>query len=300
MYASKVVTITSGKKEYVLDATRILYVQMKRNDAFVHMSDGELYDIRVTLRELREILGNGFLLVHRSCLVSARAIHDITDTINLINGENLEYTVRRKRQLREELQVWRASVIEDCEQRNTPAAPKEYRAHYASFDDMPFAFTDIEMVLDGQRQAVDWVFRYGNDALARLEKVPLDQLIGHSFGSIFPNMDAKWLRCYERAALWGETLELIDYSPEIDTYLKVVCFPRLRAIAAVSCLTSKISTTHAAAPTPTAPLRCILDTKKRLTTSHYPTLIKKKYSPYDLGRNDIKRDELFFSQIQNQ
>ena len=225
MYASKLVTITSGKKDYVLDATRILYVQMKRNDAFIHMSDGELYDIRVTLRELREILGSGFLLAHRSCLVSARAIHGITDTINLINGEKLEYTVRRKRQLREELQVWRASFIKDHEQRNAPATPEGYRARYASFDNMPFAFTDIEMVLDGQRQAVDWVFRYGNDALARLEKVPLDQLIGHSFGSIFPNMDGKWLRCYERAAFLGETLELIDYSPEIDTYLKVVCFP---------------------------------------------------------------------------
>ena len=99
MYASKLVTITSGKKEYVLDATRILYVQMKRNDAFIHMSDGELYDIRVTLRELREILGSGFLLAHRSCLVSARAIHGITDTINLINGEKLEYTPRHTRGL---------------------------------------------------------------------------------------------------------------------------------------------------------------------------------------------------------
>lgn len=225
MYTSKVVTIISGKKEYVLDAAHILYVQMKRNDAFIHMSDGELYDVRVTLRELREILGNGFLLAHRSCLVSARAIHDITDTINLINGENLEYTVRRKRQLREELRAWRASAIKEREQQNIPVTPEDYRAHYASFDDTPFAFTDIEMILDEQRQAVDWVFRYGNDALAQLEKVPLDQLIGHSFGSIFPNMDEKWLRCYERAAFWGETLELIDYSPEIDTYLKVICFP---------------------------------------------------------------------------
>ena len=55
-------------------------------------------------------------------------------------------------------------------------------------------------------------------------KHPL-QLIDHSFGSIFPNMDAKWLRVYERTALYGETLEITDYSPEIDTELKIVCFP---------------------------------------------------------------------------
>ena len=90
---------------------------------------------------------------------------------------------------------------------------------------MSFAFTDIEMVFSEEHSAVDWIFRYGNRALAELEKLPLEQLIDHSFGSIFPNMDAKWLRVYERTALYGETLEITDYSPEIDTELKIVCFP---------------------------------------------------------------------------
>ena len=30
---------------------------------------------------------------------------------------------------------------------------------------------------------------------------------------------------YERTALYGETLEITAYSPEIDTELKIVCFP---------------------------------------------------------------------------
>ena len=55
---------------------------------------------------------------------------------------------------------------------------------------------------------MDWIFRYGNEALAEIEKTPLQQLINHSFGSIFPNMDEKWLRVYERTALFGETLKL--------------------------------------------------------------------------------------------
>ena len=90
---------------------------------------------------------------------------------------------------------------------------------------MPFAFTDIEMVFDEERRAVDWIFRYANPALAKLEKLPLESLIDHSFGSLFANMDAKWLRSYERAVLYGEMLEIFYYSPEVDTYLKVTCFP---------------------------------------------------------------------------
>ena len=38
-------------------------------------------------------------------------------------------------------------------------------------------------------------------------------------------MDAKWLRVYERTALYGETLKIIDYSPEIDRNLKIISFP---------------------------------------------------------------------------
>ena len=35
---------------------------------------------------------------------------------------------------------------------------------------MPFAFTDIEMIFNEDRHAVDWIFRYGNENLADLKK----------------------------------------------------------------------------------------------------------------------------------
>ena len=113
--------------------------------------------------------------------------------------------------------------------RYSPSDTKEkYHEHYQLFDTMPFAFADIEMVFDKKCHAIDWIFRYGNPALATLEKMPLEQLIGSSFESLFANMDAKWLRSYERATLYGETLKIVDYSPEIDTYLDVICFPTFK------------------------------------------------------------------------
>ena len=81
------------------------------------------------------------------------------------------------------------------------------------------------MVFNDEQHAVDWIFRYGNQKLAELEELPLERLIGNSFGKIFSNMDSKWLRSYERATMYGEVLELMDYSPEVDKYLKVICFP---------------------------------------------------------------------------
>ena len=140
----------------------------------------------------------------------------------------MSFTRRRKRELKEQLRAGRRQIVQDLAGSDAPATREEYQRHYASYDSAPFAFTDIEMVFNEERAAVDWIFRYGNEALATLEKTPLEQLIDHAFGSIFPNMDAKWLRVYERTALYGEMLEIVDFSPEIDTDLRIICFPTFK------------------------------------------------------------------------
>ena len=225
---AKCITIISNNKKVVLNVSTILYVLMMGNNADIHVSGGTVYKTRMTFREIEEKLGDGFIKIHRGGIVSAMAIHDITDKINLSNGESLIYTQRKKNQIIEQLHAKQKRIISSFSHAGIPVTDEEYRSHYSSFENLPFAFTDIEMIFDEKRQAVDWIFRYGNPALSKLEKMPLERLIGSSFGSLFSNMDFKWLRSYERATLYGETLEIIDYSPEIDTYLKVICFPTFK------------------------------------------------------------------------
>lgn len=228
MQEAGTITIISNKQEVVLNISRILYVQMKGNFAFIHISCEQVYQTRITLTKLEEILGDNFIEVKRGCLVSALAIHSVTDKINLCNGDSLDYVVRNKKDILAKLHAKQQDIIHSFNEDGIPATADQYHAHYRLFDTIPFAFADIEMVFDGECRAIDWVFRYGNPALAQLEKMPLEKLIGNSFRSLFPNMDAKWLRSYERATLFGETLQIIDYSSEIDTYLEVICFPTFK------------------------------------------------------------------------
>lgn len=225
---AKNITIISNRRKIVLSISTILYILMAGKKAEIHVSGGRVYDVRMTLSELEKKLGEGFIKVHRGCIVSAMAVHDITDHINLSNGESLEYTIRKKNEIIDRLHTKQQMIINSFNGDGTPETIEEYQAYYSSFDNLPFAFTDIEMIFNEESHAVDWIFRYGNPALAKLEKLPLDCLIGSSFGSLFSNMDSKWLRSYERATLYGEILEIIDYSPEIDTYLKVICFPTFK------------------------------------------------------------------------
>lgn len=228
MQSLKSITILSNGRKIVLGISSILYILKVGNLVEIHVSGGKVYETRMTLGELEGKLGEGFIKAHRGCIVSTRAIHDITDNINLSNGESLIYTLRKKNEIIDQFHENQKSIIDSFTGDGIPMTEEEYCKYYRGFEHLPFAFTDIEMIFNEERHAVDWIFRYGNPALAKLEKLPLEQLIGSSFGSLFSNMDSKWLRSYERATLYGEKLEIIDYSPEIDTYLKVICFPTFK------------------------------------------------------------------------
>ena len=97
MMKEKTITIVSDRRNIVLKTGTILYVLMNRKYAEFHVLGDHVYKTRMTLAEIEEKLGDGFLKIHRGCLVSAMAVHDIKDRVDLSNGEALEYTVRKKK-----------------------------------------------------------------------------------------------------------------------------------------------------------------------------------------------------------
>lgn len=219
----KMMIVADGKRS-ALDPDRILYVTMFGNYAEIHARDEEVFRVRMTLGELESELGDRFIKIHRGCIVSAEDIYNVTDRVYLGNGEALDYTKRKKKEITDGLKERQKRLIDSLTDDGGKMTADGYREFYNSFEKLPFAFADLEIVFDDERRAVDWIFRYGNQAFARLEKKTLDEVIGIRFSLLFDNSDMKWLRCCERAALHGETLEMMDYSVEIGAHIKVICF----------------------------------------------------------------------------
>ena len=204
----KTITFISDRKTYTLPIVSILYIMMKKQDAYVHVSDGSVLKTRMTFAEFQDELCDDFIRIHRGGLVSAKAIHSVNSLITLSNGDSLKYSAQHREEIMEKFRQKQRVIIDELLDNDNPTENEEYHKHYMCFDTIPIAFTDIEMIFDEESQAVDWIFRYGNEALARIEEVPLNEILGSTFRSIFPNMDRKWLRSYEQAVLYGETPEL--------------------------------------------------------------------------------------------
>ncbi len=108
---SEYITIISERKKVVISVSSILYIVMEGKTAEIHLSDGKIYNTRMTFVALEAMLGDGFIKAHRGCIVSAMAIHEISDMIDLVNGEKLEYARRRKNNIIESLQTSRKRII---------------------------------------------------------------------------------------------------------------------------------------------------------------------------------------------
>ena len=119
-----------GDAPLVINADTIRYIQMKRNYAEVHLTNGAVFTSRITMEELEQHLGDDFIKVHRSCLVAVRAIHNVEDTVVLNSGEQLEYVVRQKKRILEQLQTQQKRLILTMQDDTAPANAEEYHEHY--------------------------------------------------------------------------------------------------------------------------------------------------------------------------
>lgn len=98
----KFITVTFNRAKIALRCADILYVIMSDDHCTIHMFDGSVYRCRITLKELKKQLDEGFMEVKRGCMIAVSAISDIGDKILLSNGEEICYTKRKKKALREE------------------------------------------------------------------------------------------------------------------------------------------------------------------------------------------------------
>lgn len=94
---SKNIEIISKRNKYMINASAILYVLMNEKYAEIHVSGGNVYYTRKPLHEFEVLLGDLFVKINRGCLVSALAVHEVGETIILVNGESLIYTLRKKK-----------------------------------------------------------------------------------------------------------------------------------------------------------------------------------------------------------
>ena len=74
------------------------------------------------------------------------------------------------------------------------------RFNLSIFDYSSLAYCVVELFLDDEGQPKDWIYRYCNQAFADIKEYRLEAMIDHSYLSLFPEADERYLQAYYDAA----------------------------------------------------------------------------------------------------
>ena len=120
MQFKKTLEIKANHKQVVINVADILYIKASVNDCYIHVTSGSVYKTRSTLEAMEAQVGEYFLKVHRTYLVCIMAIRALEDTLTLINGEKLNYSTRRRKEILVQLQEKQRKLIATFALPNTP------------------------------------------------------------------------------------------------------------------------------------------------------------------------------------
>ena len=83
---------------------------------------------------------------------------------------------------------------------------KQFNLNIWDYSSIPYCV--VELVLDENRQPIDWIYRYCNQAFADIKGYRLSAMIDHSILSLSPLLNQNYLQMYYQSAYENKTCEI--------------------------------------------------------------------------------------------
>lgn len=196
-----------------INPEEIIHITREDRKARIKLIDGRTIETFKTIKNLLQSDESGNLLsINKGIVVNRNYIKSLVNhKYIMVDGEEF---LSRARSSQKQRQIVKAAGGSDLGN----------WIEYSVIDKMPMAFCIIEMVFDKNGHGIDFIFRYCNKEMEKLEGKPLQYMLNKSFYEVFENGDKKWLVTYADVALNGVQKVFESFSPEINSNLRVYCY----------------------------------------------------------------------------
>lgn len=103
MQKEKYISFFSHRKKIIIDIDAILYAIQDGCKMRIHTTGGEIYETRLKLCELENLLDEDFIKIKRNTLVRTSEIESVTDNVMLKTGDTLQFAARQKQRIIDEM-----------------------------------------------------------------------------------------------------------------------------------------------------------------------------------------------------
>lgn len=225
-----------------IEIENIKYLTRKDNKTCIHLINNQTHLTYITIKDFfNSLQAHDFICVNKGIVVAKSQINFIENGVyHMLDGATFQgrkRTVAAHKRLNEVLHQNAADNLHTV---------TDIRNRFSILDNMPIAFCVIELVFNNDGHGMDFVFRYCNKEMEVIEGKTIEEMMNHSFFSVFPNADKKWLVAYTDVAVNGSPCYIRDYSPEIEKEIFVRCFQPVEGFCA--CLLTPVDDLDKALP----------------------------------------------------
>ncbi len=206
-------------EKFIIKPESIKSLTRAEGKTFINMVDGRHIETYFSVKNiLDELPEEKFVMVNKGTALAINQIEKIEGTTYYLT-DGTTVTGRKRRSAK---QTQLVNHINDTIIETKPKifSPDQFKI----LDNMPVAFCVIEVLFTENGRGIDFIFRYCNSEMEKVEGKTIEEMMNHSFYEVFPNADRKWLVAYSDVALNGNIHYLDDYSPEIGKQLRIHCF----------------------------------------------------------------------------
>lgn len=220
-------------KKHAFSPEDIKYIIREDGKTAIHLIDDRVIHTYITVKELKEALSpEDFLYPNKGIVAATSQIVNVRDgAYEMVDGRTFKYRVHNSIYHDNRL-LMLGRRMEQVQSVANTLAPMQKMFDLSSLDKFPLPFCVIELIFDDLGRGVDFILRYCNPAMAKVESRKIEDVINRPITELFHDVDRKWLVIYADVAM-NDTVRVIDvHHPLLDKKIQLHCYQPLEGFCA--------------------------------------------------------------------
>lgn len=220
-------------KKHSIDPEDIKYIIRENGSTVIYTLDNRTVETYLPVKDFRESLPvEKFLHPNKGIMAAASQIVDVVDGHYLMaDGRSFKYRVHNS-QMHDSRLLMLGRHFEQVNTATEPTQKNDFEAQFFAFDNMPIPTYVVELRMKEDSFSADFIFRYCNEAMRKVERKNKDQILGKPFFDVIPSVDPKRLVVYMDVALNGTQRTITEYDTGKQAMITVSCFQPMPGYAA--------------------------------------------------------------------
>lgn len=215
--------ITKILKKNKIEPEEIMYIRHRDNHTYIYTADQRESSTYIPLKHIYSVLPkDSFINIQKGVVVSVKFITNIDSSgmYTMADGTVFKGRSRMPSQHRKVKKTLEASY----EKYSSPAKAMSLVERCKVHDNSPIAFCLIELVFNDNGHGVDFIVRYCNKQMERIESIESDKILNRSFCEVYKNFDKKWIVPFADVAMNGKVRRIEIYNKHINKTVDILCY----------------------------------------------------------------------------